>query len=64
MRNIYVRLPDDALAELRDLAERELRGTKEQAAYLILDGLQRRASEKGAQDAQRSPAMHRSVAAR
>ncbi len=39
MRNIYVPLPDEAIKRLRQLAERELRGTKKQAAVLILEAL-------------------------
>lgn len=41
MRNIYVPLPEPAIEQLRQLAEQEYRGTKEQAAVLILDGLRR-----------------------
>lgn len=41
MRNIYVPLPEPAVDQLRQLATREYRGTKEQAAVLILDGLRR-----------------------
>ena len=41
MRNLYVPLPEPAVDRLRELAAREMRGTKEQAAVLILDGLRR-----------------------
>jgi hypothetical protein len=41
MRNIYVPLPEQAVDQLRELAQRELRGAKEQAAALVLDGLRR-----------------------
>lgn len=44
MRTIYVALPSDALERLRDLAQREFRGAKEQAAVLILEGLERHAT--------------------
>lgn len=41
MRSIYVPLPEGASDRLRELARRELRDPKEQAAWLILDGLKR-----------------------
>lgn len=41
MRSIYVPLPPGADEQLRELARRELRDPKEQAAWLILDGLKR-----------------------
>jgi hypothetical protein len=41
MRSIYVPLPDGVADKLRQLARRELRDPKEQAAWLILDGLRR-----------------------
>lgn len=41
MRSIYVPLPEDAGDRLRELARRELRDPREQAAWLILDGLRR-----------------------
>lgn len=41
MKSIYVPLPEAATDRLRELARRELRDPKEQAAWLILDGLQR-----------------------
>lgn len=46
MRTIYVALPSGALERLRDLALREFRGAKEQAAVLILEGLERHAADK------------------
>ena len=39
VRNLYVPLPEPALERLRELARRELRDTKAQAAYFILAGL-------------------------
>ena len=41
MRNVYVPLRPDALAALIELARREYRDPKAQAAMLILDGLRR-----------------------
>jgi hypothetical protein len=41
MRTLYVPLPGDAVERLRELARREYRDTKAQAAVLILDGLKR-----------------------
>jgi len=41
MRSIYVPLPEGAGDRLRELARRELRDPREQAAWLILDGLRR-----------------------
>ena len=37
MRSIYVPLPEGAIDRLRELARRELRRSKSQAAYLITD---------------------------
>lgn len=45
MRSIYVPLPDGAGDRLRELARRELRDPREQAAWLILDGLRRAGME-------------------
>jgi hypothetical protein len=42
MRTIYLRIPTPAFEELRRLAQLELRGPKEQALLLILEGLERR----------------------
>jgi hypothetical protein len=39
MRSIYVPLPGGAVDRLRELARRELRDPREQAAWLILAGL-------------------------
>lgn len=39
MRSIYVPLPEGAIDRLRELAHRELREPKTEAAYLILSGL-------------------------
>jgi hypothetical protein len=41
MRAIYVPLPEGTADRLRELADRELRDPKSQAAVLILDGLRR-----------------------
>lgn len=41
MRSIYVPLPEGAGERLRELARRELRDPREQATWLILDGLRR-----------------------
>ena len=38
---MYVPLPEGAAERLRELARREVRDPKEQAAWLILDGLRR-----------------------
>lgn len=47
MRTIYIALPIGALERLRDLAQREFRGAKEQAVVLILEGLERHAADSG-----------------
>jgi len=49
MRNIYVPLPEPAAERLRELAKREYRGTKDQAAVLILEGLRRAGLDPDAQ---------------
>ncbi len=41
MRSIYVPLPEGVADRLRELARRELRDPREQATWLILDGLRR-----------------------
>ena len=41
MRSIYVAIPDNAAEELREMAKRELRAPRQQAAILILAGLKR-----------------------
>jgi hypothetical protein len=41
MRTVYVPLPENAIDQLREMARRELRDPKEQAAWLIVDGLRR-----------------------
>jgi hypothetical protein len=41
MRAIYVPLPERAVDRLRELAERERRDARSQAAVLIIDGLHR-----------------------
>ena len=39
MRSIYVPLPDEAADRLHELAQRELRDPRDEAAWLILVGL-------------------------
>jgi hypothetical protein len=51
MRAIYLTIPSDAFERLRDLADLEFRGTKEQAVVLILEGLERRGTNKARADA-------------
>lgn len=41
MRSIYIAIPDDAAAKLRELARREFRAPRQQAAILVLAGLER-----------------------
>lgn len=41
MRSIYVPLPEGTADRLRELARRELRDPKAQAAVLIIEGLRR-----------------------
>jgi hypothetical protein len=41
VRSIYVPLPEAAIPSLAELARRELRDPKAQAAALIIDGLRR-----------------------
>jgi hypothetical protein len=59
MRNVYVPLTEEAVERLRELAERECRDTKAQAAWLILDGLRR--AGKPADGAARGAARGREV---
>lgn len=47
MKAIYVPLPEGAADRLRELALRELRDPREQAAWLILDGLRRAGLDVG-----------------
>jgi hypothetical protein len=46
MRTLYVKLPEDAVERLAELARREYREPKAQAGILILEGL-RRAGRSG-----------------
>ncbi len=39
MRSIYIAIPDDAADKLRELARREFRAPRQQAAILVLEGL-------------------------
>ncbi len=39
MRSIYIAIPDEAAAQLRELARREFRAPRQQAAVLVLAGL-------------------------
>lgn len=41
MRSIYIAIPDDAADKLRELARREFRAPRQQAAILVLAGLER-----------------------
>jgi hypothetical protein len=41
MKAIYVPLPDGVADRLRELARREMRDPREQASWLIVDGLRR-----------------------
>ncbi len=41
MRSIYIAIPDDAADRLRELARREFRAPRQQAAILVLEGLER-----------------------
>ena len=47
MRSIYVPLPEGAAERLRELAAREMRDTRSQATWLILDGLRRAGLDAG-----------------
>lgn len=42
MRSLYVPLTPEALAALRRLALQELRSQRDEAAFLIVEGLERR----------------------
>jgi len=55
MRTIYVPLPEGAADRLRELADRELRDPKSQAAVLILDGLRRAGLTVELQSKERAP---------
>jgi hypothetical protein len=46
MPNLYVRLGDRDLTELRALAAEELRDPRDQAAMLILEGLRTRRAKR------------------
>jgi hypothetical protein len=41
MRSIYIAISDDAADKLRELARREFRAPRQQAAVLVLAGLER-----------------------
>lgn len=41
MRSIFITIPDDAADKLRELARREFRAPRQQAAVLVLAGLKR-----------------------
>ncbi|MEK6720537.1 MAG: hypothetical protein AABZ33_07670 [Chloroflexota bacterium] len=41
MRSVYIPLPEAAVDRLRELAAREMRDPKAQAAWLVVDGLRR-----------------------
>ncbi len=54
MRSIYVPLPEGTADRLWELARRELRDPKAQAAVLILEGLERAGLPVGSHPAERS----------
>ena len=41
MRSIFIAIPDEAAERLRELARREFRAPRQQAAVLVLAGLER-----------------------
>jgi len=41
MRSIYIAIPDEAADKLRELARREFRAPRQQAAILVIAGLRR-----------------------
>ena len=47
MRSIYIAIPDDAADKLRELARREFRAPRQQAAILVLAGLKRAGLDPG-----------------
>ncbi len=47
MRSIYIAIPDDAAAKLRELARREFRAPRQQAAVLVLRGPERAGLDSG-----------------
>lgn len=54
MRTIYLRMPEGTYEDLRSLADKELRGTKEQALLLIIEGLRRHSAEGSSDSHQRA----------
>jgi hypothetical protein len=54
VRSIYVPLPEGVADRLRELARRELRDPREQATWLILDGLRRAGLEPELRPAERA----------
>lgn len=47
MRSIYIAIPDEAADQLRELARREFRAPRQQAAILVLEGLERAGLDQG-----------------
>lgn len=47
MRSIYIAIPDDAADKLRELARREFRAPRQQAAVLVLAGFKRAGLDPG-----------------
>ena len=47
MRSIYIAISDDAADKLRELARREFRAPRQQAAVLVLAGLRRAGLDPG-----------------
>lgn len=45
MRSLYIAIPDEAADQLRELARREFRAPRQQAAILVIAGLKRAALE-------------------
>ena len=54
MRAIYVPLPEGIAERLRELARREMRDPREQATWLIVDGLRRAGLEPELQPDERA----------
>ena len=56
MRSIYISIPEDAADRLRDLARRERRSPRQQAAVLVMAALEREDSGADPQpDRERPP---------
>ena len=57
MRSLNVAIPDEAAERLRELAAREFRGPRQQAAILIIEGLRRAGFDVELRSAERSVLM-------